>query len=117
MDAAVITKVQAAGFDVYMRSPNDTYLYFTDGQRIGYLQNGSGGYDINTVNKPSQTAGTGARIAQGLDLPELTAGNLALAFAFKADWQRGEGIVKFKDMAAFLAANSWNAGFQKQETV
>lgn len=117
MDAAVIAKVKAAGFDVYMRNPNDTYLYFTDGQNIGYLQNGrAGGYDINTINKPDRTAGTGANIAQALTIQGMTAESLARAFAFSASWQSREGIVKFKDMEAFLKSNSWNAGFQKQET-
>jgi hypothetical protein len=69
MSPEIIEQVTAAGFDVYMRDPKDTYMFFTDGKNIGYLQDDRlAGLTLSTVHKANRSTGTGFRIAEGLSL-------------------------------------------------
>lgn len=111
MKLDTIKTIKSFGFDVYMRNPGDTYCYYTDGTRIGYLQ---GEYDISTVHVPNQTTGTGFRMAS---YASLTKENLELGFVFAPSWANSydrESVQKWRDIAHFLGSDSWHRQFQKQ---
>lgn len=103
-----IDAIADAGFDVYRHVPtsrlNSTYLYFTDGKRIGYLQQGDfgHGYSLSTVHKPSRENGTGFRVA---DTDDLDADTLREALRYGPDWalNRKLEIVKYRDIEEFLS--------------
>ena len=85
MKQEVIDAITAAGFDVYMRDQKDTYLLFTDGKNIGYLQaDRLAGFTISTVHKPNTTTGTGFQIER--HATEFTAEMLARAFITTPHW-------------------------------
>lgn len=115
MDKAVIEKVQGFGFDVYMRKPEDSWLIFTDGKRIGYLQTDrSSGFTLSTVHKPNGRTGTGFQMGRdvvGFDKPDLE-----LCFLLAPSWathDERESVNKYRDMDAFLNADDWNRGYRK----
>jgi hypothetical protein len=117
MDANIIQAIQQAGFSVYMRSLGDTWLYFTDGENIGYLQNDSlGGLSLSTVHVPNHTSGAGFKIAEGLSVDDIRcAETLKKAFAMAPEWALRSSVAsakKWKSLDAFLSANSWNRGFR-----
>ena len=115
MDRAVIVRIQSCGFDVYMRPGADTYLYFTDGTRIGYLQEERfGGYSLSTVHKPNSTSGTAFSIAQGIDVFDIDKQALERCFSLGPDWAHHHfaSAKKWPDMATFLKANSFNASYE-----
>lgn len=107
MDRATIAKVQAFGFDVWMRNlERDTYLWFTDGTRIGYLQEGAGGFTLCTVHKPNHTSGTGYQIAR--DVGDFTKADLVRCFAAQPHWayaSEAKSVVKYRGMAHFTSAD------------
>ena len=110
-----IDQITAAGFDVYMRDPSDTYCYFTDGTRIGYLQLGRlEGLSLTTVHKPNTQTGTGFGVIQGLG--HLDRKTLELAFVTYPNWplypEHRASVHKYKDMAAFLKADHWNSTYK-----
>jgi hypothetical protein len=114
MDKATITRVQSFGFDVYMQDEGDTYLYFTDGKRIGYMQieRLAGPYSITTVHIPNTSTGTGFRIADVGD--DFTKDQLELAFVHAPDWARDRSSVKkWNDWAHFAGANTFNGKYRK----
>jgi hypothetical protein len=112
MDTTIIQAVADAGFDVYMRNERDTYLFFTDGTNIGYLQQSSAsGLSLSTVHKPSHTHGTGYRITDHLQ--QINAEALRPAFMLHPAWAPSvslEAIRKWSSMDEYRAANSFNAG-------
>lgn len=111
---SVIDAVAAAGFDVYMRDPKDTYLLFTDGNNIGYLQDDRlAGYCISTVHMPNTTTGTGFQIERHVS--EFTPEMLRRAFVGAPPWaaRRELGSVrKYRDMEHYLRSDSWHAGYR-----
>lgn len=55
-----VEMLQAKGFTVYMRDPNDTYAYYTDGTGIANFEfNHMSGYNLSTVHKPDINIGCG----------------------------------------------------------
>ena len=108
----MIEQVKRAGFKVYMRKPTDTYLYFTDGSRIGYLQTERGVYSLSSVHVPNSEAGTGF----GIDdcMGTIDRASLERAFVIAPHWHRGETPAKWKNWEAFQNANQWNKGFIEQ---
>lgn len=121
---SVIDAVAAAGFDVYMRDPRDTYLLFTDGKNIGYLQDDRlAGYCISTVHMPNTTTGTGFQIERHVSgfTPEMLRRAFATApswaaqrefrFPFYGDVQYGS-VRKYRDMEHYLCSDSWHAGYR-----
>lgn len=117
-----IKKIKEAGFDVYVHQhagryggEKITYAYYSDGQSIGYIQrSGLGGYDISTVHKANHSSGTGFSIERGISLSQLTKANLEQGFVFAPSWAvETKSVNKWKDMDAFLSANTWNKGFYK----
>lgn len=111
---AVIQSVARAGFDVYMRDQKDTFSIFTDGTRIGYLQNSAfRGMSISTVHVPNKSSGTGFGVLDSLSEADLTAEKLSEAFVIAPDWGRDrQSVRKWKDFAAFKAADSFNAEYK-----
>lgn len=113
LDPEIVATIAAIGFDVYQTSDPywRTYLYFTDGQRIGYLQRGDfGGLTLSTVHVPNKTTGTGFCVTDDRDPPlTLTLAELERAFALAPNWASGrqhrETVRKWPNMAAFLKSN------------
>jgi hypothetical protein len=116
MNHEIITQVQKAGFDVYMRDPKDSWLYYTDGTHIGCLQhNIYDGISVSTVHIPNQKTGTGFRVESGYE----SVGKTILETAFHIpSWAAGtdrEASKPFKDIEHFLKADSWNQGYKRVE--
>lgn len=116
----VVQAVVDAGFDVYMRDvKKDTWLIFTDGVHIGYLQNAPmGGVSLGTVHMPNGSTGTGFRLAEHLGAGDLTRGKLIEAFSFAPSWASGRGrdrasVRKWPDIEACCASNSFNAAYRR----
>jgi len=65
MKQDIIDLVKSLGFKVYMKNPKDTWLYFTEGDKIGYLQEYYyGGYSISTCCIPNKQCGSGFALGQ-----------------------------------------------------
>lgn len=113
MDQSVIDKVAAAGFDVWMRKPGDTWLLFTDGKNIGYLQDDRpAGYCISTVHMPNRSTGTGFQIERHVS--DFSKKMLARAFAHCPDWARGNAgsVKKYRDIEDYRSRDSFAAGYR-----
>ena len=111
----ILRAIIDAGFTPYMRDRTHSFAFFTDGINIGCLEeNRMDGLSIRTVHKANRSSGTGFGIAQGLMLADLTPETLKRAFAKLPDWHcRDESSVrKYRDMAEFLAYDSWHTGFK-----
>lgn len=114
MKQEVIDHIASLGFDVYMQDPSDTYLHFTDGVNIGYLQEARyGGFDLSTVHKPNTKSGTGFRVGDSISLEGLTAETLARAFIKYPSWASyPSSVVKYRDIEHFLGADQFNAKYK-----
>lgn len=113
MDKTIIEKVQGYGFDVYMRNADDTWLLFTDGKRIGYLQCERFGFTLCTVHKPNENTGTGFQVARHAG--DFDKAALESCFASVPPWTSSEdrdSVRKWRDMDEYRAANSFNGGYQ-----
>ena len=110
MRPEIIQAITDAGFDVYMRDLKDTYCDFTDGQNIGYLQEGRfGGVDLSTVHIPNRASGTGYSVEQDVDIARIDAEMLSRTFE-APDWARNRDAAvtrKWPSLEAFLTADSW----------
>lgn len=115
MERAIIERVQGFGFDVYMRKNTDTYLLFTDGTRIGYMQvERFGGYSFSTVHVPSTSHGTGFQIGRHED--DFTKADLMACFAIAPERAyRAHEVRKYKDMAHYLKSDPWKSEYVKIE--
>ncbi len=107
---AAIEAVAAAGFAVYMRAVTDTYLFFTDGTKIGYLQVGlGGGYSLSTVHIPNKSTGTGFGVA---DPNVLDREALEKALIHTPHWvgrDAANTVRKYRDMEDMRSRDAWNA--------
>lgn len=105
---ATIDLLKSFGFEVYMRSTNDSWLYFTNGKNLGYLQNNeTSGYCLSTVHKPNQTTGTGFQIAK--EITNLSKEALEMCFVIAPSWANygdARTVIKYTDMADFIKASS-----------
>lgn len=115
MDKEIIAKVQSFGFDVYMRNPDrDTWLLFTDGKHIGYLQYlPMEGFTLSTVHKPNHETGTGIQVKREAD--SFDKEDLERCFGLAPGWLRHSSlasIVKWQDIDEFRSANSFNAAYR-----
>jgi hypothetical protein len=119
MKTEIVRAVQKAGFSVYMRDRHDSWLIFTDGTRICYLQDDRlAGLSLSAVHIPNQTTGAGFKLADGLSLKDITTGALSCAF-YAPDWASSMDIaasIKWRDMQAFLQACAFTAGYSLLET-
>lgn len=121
MDKRVIAKVQSFGFSVYMQNPEkDTWLYFTDGTHIGYLQyDRIEGYSLSTVHVPNQKTGTGFQVEQRVSDFDKTM--LERCFITTPEWARDEGarrsVVKWRDIDHFRSGSPFNREYKLVDTV
>lgn len=115
MNGTVIAKVKAMGFAVYMRNPGDTWLYFTDGVRLGYLQEERyGGFSLSTVHKPNHTTGTGYNVER--DAPDFDKAMLLRCFQHAPSWAHGSDpatVVKFASVAQWLASSAFTCEYKE----
>ena len=114
-----IDAIHKSGFRVYMRTPNDSWLYFVDdADRIGYAQETRSGFvSISTVHVPNRTTGTGFFLD---DIPSLSANNLAKAFVIAPSWETGgdrASVKKWESWEAFKASSPFNADYKMIEVV
>ena len=112
MKQEVIDAIAAAGFDVYMSGPTDTWLIFTDGKNLGYMQDGRlEGLTLSTVHKPNTTTGTGFGMGA---VPEITREALARAFVIAPDWAGRvvSSVRKYRDIEDFRSCDSFNAAYK-----
>lgn len=82
----ILDTIAACGFDVFQNADPSwrSYVFFTDGKRIGYLQAGRfGGVDIATVHIPNPRSGTGFSMGP---VEGITRENLELAFMHAPHW-------------------------------
>jgi hypothetical protein len=106
--------VKAAGYSVYMRREDCTWMIYSDGKNIGYLQRSwRGGYDITTVHKPNTSSGTGFKAHEVLGESEL-ADKLKDGFIFAPLWARENSSVrKYRDIEEYLNADDFNRQYVK----
>jgi len=111
MTRDIIEKVQGFGFDVYMRKPEDTYMIFTDGQRLGYLEAGRFGFNLATVHKANRESGTGYQIER--DVGDFDADALNRCFVTAPSWAQSSAssVKKYRDIAEYIAENSFNSEY------
>lgn len=104
ISAETIAAIKAMGFSVYQNPDShwQTYLFYTDGTRIAYLQNdGLQGLCISTVHVPDKQVGTGYGLGP---IPALTRQALEVGFIHAPNWASGadrNATRKFADWAAF----------------
>lgn len=110
---AAIALIQSLGYDVYMRNEADSWCYYTDGKRIGYVQySGYRGFSVTTVHKPCLKCGTGFALDEAV---ALNAEMLKRAFITAPDWASRHDaaqVVKYRDMDEFLAATPFNKEYK-----
>lgn len=115
MDFLIVKKIIDLGFKVYMRDDKDTWLIYTDGTNIGYLQDDRGmGLSISTVHKPNHTTGTGFLAIKGLGTVALS--DLKVGFIICPVWASQtdrESVKKYKDIYEFLNANPFNKQYRE----
>lgn len=91
---AVIDQLKERGFDVYGPEQLTTYVWFTDGSNIGYVQySGMRGTAYSTVHKPCRECGTGFQ-----------AENAQEALGFAPRWASAadiKAVHKYQDIEEF----------------
>ena len=116
MTQELIKLVQDAGFKVYMRKPEDSWLYYTADARIGYLQNSRmEGPKLSTVHIPNRVTGSGFALGvqDDLDLHALISG-----LAHSPHWASSSemnSVKKYEDWDAFVASSPFNKDYQLVE--
>lgn len=94
----LIDSIKAQGFQVFGPEKLTTYVYFTDGVRIGYAQdNNIGGVRYSTVHKPCTQCGTG-----------FAAQDVQSALAHAPHWATSgdrSAVRKYKDFEEFKSKN------------
>lgn len=115
MRDSIIAAVAAAGFGVYMRDKNDTWLIFVDDANLGYLQNNDyGGFSISTLHMANRTTGTGFRVAEDLSEVDLTRDKLAEAFVVAPAWAMRDAatVRKWRGINDYKRSCSFNAEYR-----
>ena len=112
-------QLQSLGLSVYMRKQSDSYAYFTDGAKIGYIQLiHDYGASFSMVHKPNRISGTGFGGTNDIGqscYSVLTIDNVNYAFQFAPDWadkRTRDSVVKFKDIQEFLNYSKSNSEFK-----
>lgn len=112
----IVEAVAASGFDVYMRAARDTYLYFTDGAKIGYLEFSRGYIRRATVHVPNCITGTGYGLDDGFTSPPaIDRAWLSHAFINSPCWASArdrDSVRKYRDFEVFAASNAWGGGLK-----
>lgn len=92
----LIDSIKAEGLQVFGPEKLTSYVFFTDGTRIGYGQyNSVGGIKFSTVHKPCRECGTGFQ-----------ADSIKEALSFAPFWATGtDAVRKYKDFEEFKNKN------------
>jgi hypothetical protein len=100
----IIDMLKAAGFQVYMRKPNDEYCYCTDGTGIAYVQWSNIRTSVGTVHVPNRQTGTGFQMFDDITPNHVRTAmdTSAPAWASSADRQ---SVRKYKDWDSFHNAD------------
>jgi hypothetical protein len=113
MTKNVLKALQVAGLDAYMRTPNDSWVIFTDGFNLGYAQEDSRGYvRISTMHKPHMNIGSGFKLA---DIPDLSESNLKKAFQFAPVWAKERDVAfvrKWNSIDEYINSNPFNKDYK-----
>ena len=101
-----IETIRALGFDVWLPPEKTTYLYYSDGKNIAYLEIGRyGGFGTSTCHIPNRQCGTGFQIS---DNAQLTRESLAEAFCFAPHWANSfdrRSVIKWGSPEKFADKN------------
>jgi hypothetical protein len=98
--------VKGFGFRVFIRPTAKTYLWYTDGDRFGYIQDERGYYHVTTEWIGSRAHGTGGMHG---DFPVLTEEILKDGL-IGPHWARNNRGDAYKNLDQFLKAHSWDGG-------
>lgn len=116
ISATVIQRIVASGFDVYQRKPEDDFLYFTDGTRIGYLENTRlAGLRLTSVHAPNPQTGTGFLIAEFIAPNQIDRALLSQAFILVPEHSADANAsrrTKWRSWDEFHNVSPWNRGYQ-----
>lgn len=111
---AIVDAIHAEGLTVYMRKSKDTWMHFTDGTRIGYVQiDRMRGVSISTCHVPNKNCGTGFGIERRHD-GKMNQQDIADSFAIAPHWAYArdrESVVKFKNWEAFVKSATYNLDY------
>lgn len=117
--ADTLGTIAGLGLTVYQSADPawQTYAFFTDGQRIGYIENHRlEGLRLSTVHIPNRSSGTGFGVAR--DRPVmLTLEGLSEAFAMYPSWASQtdrESVRKWPSVESFLKAKPTLVRFQPE---
>ena len=112
----IVETIRALGFDVWFPVGKSTYLYYSDGKNIAYLQMGRfGGFETSTCHIPNRQCGTGFRIS---DNAQLTRESLAEGFCFAPRWASTtdkNSVIKWESPEKFADKNCWT--LEKMERI
>ena len=107
--------IASLGYRVFMRDPSDTYAYFSDGTRIGYVEHDRmAGFTISTVHMPSRDVGTGYQVSRHGPLTSELLEEAIRTHTPAWDRRNSSAVLKYRDLDQFLASSTWNAGFVEQ---
>ena len=111
MKPEIIKAITDAGCSVYMRNPEDTYAYFTDGVNIGYIQDTPlEGVTLGTRHVPNRASGTGFGLGPPKDLSAHSLKEAFISWPAWADADTRRSVRKYPTLGAFLSSNSWGGG-------
>lgn len=124
MRLEVIEKVKSFGFAVYMRDPSDTYMIYTDGRRIAYLEddrNPFTGLSISTIHMANIKTGTGLQVYRHIDLSDVTKAKLEKAFEPLPFGPRSHGmkpgdadsVIPYNGIEEYRNASPFNAEYKR----
>lgn len=118
--AEIVAKARECGLQVYMRASDSTYMIFTDGTRLGYLQaERFGGYSLTSVHVANRTTGTGFKMTDSaLELESFNRETFERAFAHSPEWayrEQRESVKKYRDIEHYRQGH-FNAAYVPYET-
>lgn len=103
---AEIETIAALGYQVFMTdNPHfQTYCFYSDGERIGYLQREdlTGALSIATIHYPNRQTGTGFKLD---DIGSITRSELDRAFVDAPNWASSAdraSVKKYANLETFL---------------
>lgn len=107
--------LHSLGLEVYMRNRDDSYLIFSDGKRLGYLEHHAfNGFTLTSVHVPNSTTGTGfqvARHAPSVDEPQLRRCLTLTEPGWLPSRDRGK-TVKYRSPESYFSASSFNRQYK-----
>ena len=115
MEERIINAVIDAGFKVYMRDVNDSWLIFADGKRLGYLQTARfRGISTSTVHIPNRDTGSGFQIDD--DIQEVSKKTLERALCHAPRWADGrqrESVKKWDGIEHYRKGSGFASDYKE----